>query len=58
MSHQEKISCVIYHINESFTETGSMKPTLRRELIKMMAKLAEIFEGELLLQLPKVVSFF
>jgi hypothetical protein len=48
----------MYHINESFTETGSMKPTLRRELIKMMAKLAEIFEGELLLQLPKVVSFY
>jgi hypothetical protein len=35
-----------------------MKPTLRRELIKMMGKLAEIFEGELLLQLPKVVQFY
>jgi hypothetical protein len=38
----------MYHINESFNDAGNMKPTLRRELIKMVGRIAEIFESEML----------
>ena len=36
----------MYHINEMFTngETGSMKQCLKRKLIRLVSKVAEVFE--------------
>lgn len=42
MSDQERMSYLLYHINEEFNET--MKPVLKRELIRLIGKAAEIFQ--------------
>ena len=57
---QERMTTVLYHINEEFSgnESTSMKSTLRRELIKLVAKVAEVFEESMLTQLPKLIVFF
>ena len=50
LTDTEKMSIILYHISEEFSgnESGSMKPSLRRELIKLMARLAEIYEESFL----------
>ena len=44
------MNSVIHHINEEFdkNESGSMKQSLRRELIKLVAKVAEVFESRMI----------
>ena len=54
------MNSVIHHINEEFnnSESGSMKQSLRRELIKLVAKVAEVFEGRMISQIAKISAFY
>ena len=46
LSEQDRMNVVLYHVSEMFSsgETGSMKPCLKRELMRAIAKVAEVFQ--------------
>ena len=60
LSEQDRMNVVLYHVSEMFSsgETGSMKACLRRELMRVIAKVAEVFQEGMAAQMPKVIAFF
>lgn len=51
---------MLYHIQEEFnvSESTSMKPCLKKELVRLVAKLAEWYGSSMVDELSKISSFF
>jgi hypothetical protein len=53
--NSERMNVVIYHLTE-FNDT--MKPFQRKELIKLLASSAEVFQDKMVPFMPKILAFY